>query len=95
MIKDLPYAVMAHCFKEPAVSCFQEENLVTNFEASELALYEAVVEHYGDNLFITQDAYTMNGHPMTGFYALRCKTPVHKFEIFELVAEIRKKMNAN
>lgn len=54
--------------------CPQNRNLITNFKKDLEPLYRKAIELYGwDGLFITDEAYWMNGYRDDSMSALRCK----------------------
>ena len=55
-------------------NCFENRNLITNFNKSEEPIYREAIERYGwDGLFITDDAYWRNGYKDDTMSALRFK----------------------
>ena len=68
-------------------------DLVTNFKKDELSIYEEVVKIWGDDIFITEDAYWLNGHRDPTLCALRKKTGVDldRNKLFALIHDIKAK----
>ena len=68
-----------------------EEGLVTNFHKDQLPIYQRAVKCYGEeNLFISQDAYDINGTPIPDCCSLRkrYKSDLSKFwEIFNSMTQ--------
>lgn len=56
---------------------FEEEDLLTNFSAHKLPLYEKAVKEFGDDtLYISDTAYDCRGRRLNGYCSLR--TTIHK-----------------
>ena len=65
---------MSYQEKRSIVECDQNRNLMTNFKRGDTWLYEAAVKEYGrEDVFITNDAYWMDGTLDESRCALRCK----------------------
>lgn len=64
---------------------FEEANLLTNFDASELELYQKAIEVFRDDtLYIDDKAYDGYGNRLNGDYALRTKANKDRSDFWEL-----------
>jgi hypothetical protein len=84
--------IMANCDNRSVIECEQNHNLLTNFDKTDRWLYEAAIQYYGENdVFITDDAYWMNGIPDETMCALRCKNTSGDYsrfwEVFAVVEQ--------
>lgn len=73
--------------------CVQNQDLVTNFQKDQREIYEEVVKLWGDDIFITEDAYWINGHRDPEMCALRRREGVliDSHKLFALVHDIKVK----
>jgi len=69
---------------------FEEEDLLTNFSAYQLPLYEKAVKEYGDDtLYISNEAYNCHGHKMEGSYSLRTVSNNDRTSFWNLLDSLR------
>ena len=70
-------------------NCYEEEDLLTNFNSEQLPLYEKALNKFGDkSLFIGDKAYNNQGNLLEGYYALRTKTNQDRSDFWELFRNI-------
>jgi len=74
---------------------FHEENLLTNFNADQLSIYEEAVKDFGDtSLYIDNQAYDRRGNLIENYYALRTTSRKDRSDFWKLFRGIRDGISA-
>ena len=74
---------------------YHEENLLTNFGADQLSIYETAVKDFGDtSLYIDNQAYDRRGNLIENYYALRTKSKKDRSDFWKLFRGIRDGISA-
>jgi hypothetical protein len=70
--------------------CFEEEDLLTNFDKKQLNTYEKAIKQYGDkDLFISDEAYDRRGRSLKGWLmSLRTKNRKDLTNFWKLFREL-------
>ena len=84
-----------NCFKLYDYDEYHEENLLTNFGADQLSIYETAVKDFGDtSLYIDNQAYDRRGNLIENYYALRTKSKKDRSDFWKLFRGIRDGISA-
>ncbi|WP_395546783.1 MULTISPECIES: hypothetical protein [unclassified Lacrimispora] len=69
---------------------FIEVDLLANFPARQLGLYQKVVKEYGDTtIYISDEAYDIMGNSLQGYYSLRTKSNCNRSGFWKLFNKLR------
>jgi len=74
---------------------YDKENLLTNFSADQLSIYEEAVKYFGDtSLYIDNQAYDRMGNLIDNYYALRTNSNKDRSDFWKLFRGIRDGISA-